>query len=77
MNLSQAGIALKCRCGATISADMYGLLFDDRGRVKISSQSIRCQTCGAIYRRGERLAYQLVRMDKIQYVNGNRGSMPG
>jgi len=63
MNLAQAGIALKCRCGATMTADIIGVLFDDRGRVKISDQPLRCQLCGAIYRRGERLQYRLVRME--------------
>lgn len=63
MNVAQAGIALKCRCGANISADMFGILFDDRGRVKISDHPLRCQTCGAIYRRGERLLYRLVRIE--------------
>lgn len=63
MNLAQAGIALKCRCGADISAEMIGVLFDDRGHVKISDQPLRCRSCGAIYRRGERLRYRLVRID--------------
>ena len=67
MNLAQAGIALKCRCGANITAEMIGILFDDRGRVKISDQPLRCQSCGAIYRRGERLRYRLVRIEnKVQ-----------
>lgn len=77
MNLSQAGIALKCRCGATINTDMYGILFDDRGRVKISNQPVRCQTCGAIYRPGERLLYQLVRSDNVRTSNGHSRGIPG
>jgi hypothetical protein len=59
MNLAQAGIILKCRCGAKIAADMIGVLFDDRGCVKVNDQPIRCQVCGAVYRRGERLKYNL------------------
>jgi len=71
MDLSKAGIALKCRCGATINTDMFGILFDDRGRVKISGNSLRCQTCGAIYRSGERLLYHLVRQENVLYSNGH------
>jgi hypothetical protein len=63
MNLAQAGIALKCHCGSNMGAEMMGVLFDDRGQVKISGQSIRCRVCGAIYRRGERLKYRLVRIE--------------
>ena len=63
MDLARAGIALKCRCGANITTDIVSVLFDDRGRVKISDQPLRCQSCGAIYRRGERLKYRLVRME--------------
>ena len=60
MELAQAGIAIKCRCGANMAADMIGILFDDRGQVKISGEPVRCGLCGAIYRRGERLRYRLV-----------------
>ena len=63
MNLAQTGIALKCHCGSNMDAEMMGVLFDDRGQVKISGQSIRCRVCGAIYRRGERLKYRLVRIE--------------
>jgi hypothetical protein len=63
MNLAQAGIALKCLCGANMAAEMVGVLFADKGRVKISGQPVRCQVCGAIYRRGERLKYRLVRIE--------------
>ncbi len=63
MNLVQAGIALKCRCGANMAADIGGVLFDDRGQIKISGEPIRCERCGAIYRRGERLKYRLVRIE--------------
>jgi hypothetical protein len=63
MDLAQAGIALKCRCGTSMAADMDDIQFDDRGRVRISGQDIRCPRCGAIYRRGERLKYHLVRIE--------------
>ncbi len=63
MDLAQAGIALKCRCGASMAADMTGIQFDDRGRVRISGRDIRCPICGAIYREGERLKYRLVRIE--------------
>ena len=63
MNLVQAGIALKCRCGASMGADMIGVQFNDRGLVKISGEPVRCPVCGAIYRRGERLKYRLVRIE--------------
>lgn len=72
MDLAQAGIALRCRCGANIAADIIGVLFDDRGRVKISDQPVRCQSCGAIYRKGERLQYRLVRMENnVQLTSQN------
>ncbi len=60
MNSDQLGIALTCQCGANMSADLAGILFDDRGRVKISGTSVKCHTCGAIYRTGERLKYRLL-----------------
>lgn len=63
MNLAQAGIALKCRCGADMAADMAQVLFDDKGRVKVSTGSIRCQVCGARYHPGERLKYRLVQIE--------------
>ena len=63
MNLAQVGIALKCQCGSNMGADMIDVQFDDRGQVKISGQPIRCNVCGAIYRRGERLKYRLVRIE--------------
>lgn len=77
MNLSQAGIALKCRCGATMNAEMFSILFDDRGRVKVNDQPLRCHKCGAIYRRGERLAYQLVRKEVIIRSVARNEGMPG
>ena len=63
MNLAQTGIALKCHCGSNMDAEMIGVLFDDKGQVKISGRPIRCRVCGAIYRRGERLKYRLVRIE--------------
>jgi len=63
MDLAQAGIALKCRCGASMAAEMDGIQFGDRGRVRISGRDIRCARCGAIYREGERLKYRLVRIE--------------
>ena len=63
MDLAQAGIALKCRCGASMAADMMGIQFSDKGRVRISGQDSRCPICGAIYREGERLKYRLVRIE--------------
>lgn len=63
MELFEAGIVLNCLCGAGMNTDMVNVLFDDRGRVKIGHQPIRCQVCGAIYRYGERLKYQLVPLD--------------
>lgn len=63
MDLDQAGIALKCRCGAIMVSDMAGVLFEDKGRIKINKDSVRCGSCGAIYRRGERLKYTLVKME--------------
>ena len=63
MDLAQAGIALKCRCGASMAADMMGIQFSDKGRVRISGRDIRCPLCGAIYREGERLKYRLVRIE--------------
>ncbi|UCG24821.1 MAG: hypothetical protein JSW55_02140 [Chloroflexota bacterium] len=63
MDLAQAGIALKCRCGANMAADMIGIQFHDRGQVRISGQAVRCSVCGAIYREGERLKYRLVRIE--------------
>jgi hypothetical protein len=73
MNLVEAGIVLKCLCGAGMNSDMVNVLFDDRGRVKIGRQSIRCPACGAIYRYGERIKYQLVPMDiKTQKEHDDR-----
>ena len=63
MDLAQAGIALKCRCGASMAAGMDDIQFGDKGRVRISCQDIRCSICGAIYREGERLKYRLVRIE--------------
>ena len=62
MDLAQAGIALKCRCGASMAADTMDIQFSDKGRVRISGRDIRCPLCGAVYRKGERLKYQLVRI---------------
>jgi hypothetical protein len=61
MDLAQAGIAIRCHCGANMATDMANVLFDDKGRVKIGRQPIRCPACGAIYRYGEHLKYGLVR----------------
>jgi len=63
MDLARAGIALQCRCGATMAADMDNIQFGDKGRVRISGRDIRCSRCGAIYRQGERLKYRLVRIE--------------
>jgi hypothetical protein len=63
MNLARAGIALKCLCGADMACDMVDVLFDDKGRVKISGKPIRCPVCGAIHRHGERLRYRLVQAE--------------
>ena len=63
MDLAQAGIALKCRCGASMAADMNDIQFGDKGRARISGRDIRCPRCGAIYRTGERLKYHLVRIE--------------
>ena len=63
MDLAQAGIALKCRCGASMAADMNDIQFGDKGRARISGRDIRCSRCGAIYRTGERLKYHLVRIE--------------
>ena len=60
MELDQLGIALSCHCGANMSASMAGVLFGDKGRIKISGAPIQCSTCGAIYHRGERLKYRLL-----------------
>ena len=59
MQLDQAGIFLKCRCGATLAAEIDQVRFDDRGRIRVGVQSIRCPVCGAIYHNGERLKYRL------------------
>lgn len=64
MELAQAGIALRCHCGSNMGADMVSVLFEDRGQVKINGQPIQCQVCGAIYRRGERLKYRLVQIER-------------
>jgi len=63
MDLARVGIALKCRCGANMAADMVDIQFSDKGRVRISGRDIRCSRCGAIYRQGERLKYRLVRIE--------------
>jgi hypothetical protein len=68
MDSDQLGIALACRCGANMSANLAGILFGDRGRVKISGSPVHCQACGAIYRRGERLKYRLL------FTNGSAGN---
>jgi len=68
MNSNQVGIALACKCGANMSANLAGILFGDRGRVKISGSPVHCHTCGAIYRRGERLKYRLL------FQNGSTGN---
>jgi hypothetical protein len=60
MNLARAGIAVKCRCGASIACEMAHVLFDDKGHVKIGNHPIRCPVCGAIYHYGERLKYGFV-----------------
>jgi hypothetical protein len=60
MELDQLGIALSCHCGANMSASIAGVLFSDKGRIKISGAPIQCSTCGAIYHRGERLRYRLL-----------------
>ena len=60
MDLEQVGIGLSYRCGANMSANLAGVLFDDRGRIKISGSPIQCSRCGAIYRPGERLKYKLL-----------------
>jgi hypothetical protein len=59
MNLAQAGIALKCLCGANMASDMANVQFHDKGRVKVGGRPVHCQRCGAIYRYGERLKYRL------------------
>ncbi len=64
MNLDQVGIFLKCLCGAQLTADIIGVLFEDRGQVKIGENSLRCQECGAVYRKGERLNYRLGRVER-------------
>ena len=63
MDLVEVGIVLKCLCGTGMNSDMVNVLFDDRGRVKIGRQPVHCPVCGAIYRFGERVKYQLVPMD--------------
>ncbi len=70
MDLGEAGIVLKCLCGASMDSDMVNVLFDDRGRVKIGRQLVRCPACGAIYRYGERVKYELVPMI-IKVSNGH------
>lgn len=65
MNLDQAGISLKCRCGAHMNADIVEVLFEDRGQVKVGEKSVRCQLCGAVYRKGERLKYRLVSVESL------------
>jgi hypothetical protein len=67
MQLDQVGIALACRCGANMSANIAEILFNDKGRVKISGKRIQCANCGAIYRNGERLKYKLL------FSNGSAG----
>ena len=64
MNLLQAGIAIRCQCGAYMSVDMMAVLFYDRGVVKINNCSIRCQVCDAMYWHGERLKYRLVKVEE-------------
>ena len=63
MDLVEAGIVLKCLCGAGMNSDLANVLFDDRGKVKVGRQTIRCTVCGAIYRHGERLKYELAPME--------------
>jgi hypothetical protein len=63
MDLIEAGIVLKCLCGAGMNSDMVNVLFDDRGRVKVGRQPINCSVCGAIFRQGERLKYELAPME--------------
>jgi len=46
-----------------MAADMAQVLFDDKGRVKVSMGTIRCQVCGARYHPGERLKYRLVQIE--------------
>jgi hypothetical protein len=65
LDLAQAGIFLKCLCGAQVTADIVGVLFEDRGQVKIGEKPVRCQVCGAVYRKGERLKYRLVRVESL------------
>jgi hypothetical protein len=61
MQLTQAGIFLKCRCGANLVADIAQVRFGDHGRITVGVQPLRCPVCGAVYRLGERLSYRLAR----------------
>jgi len=63
MDLIELGVVLKCLCGAGMNTDMVNVLFDDKGRVKIGHRPIHCPVCGAIFRHGERLKYELAPMD--------------
>ena len=82
MELDQVGIALSCHCGANMSASMAGVLFGDKGRIKISGAPIHCSACGAIYHRGERLRYRLLssnglsgkKMKILSHGNGHLNS---
>jgi hypothetical protein len=67
MDLIDVGIVLKCLCGAGMNSDMVNVLFDDKGRVKIGHRPIHCPVCGAIYRHGERLKYELAPMDAAEF----------
>jgi hypothetical protein len=69
MDLVEVGIVLKCLCGSGMNSDMVNVLFDDRGRVKVGRQPIHCPVCGAIYRHGERLKYELAPME-LKVVEG-------
>jgi hypothetical protein len=71
MDLVEVGIVLKCLCGAGMNADIADVLFDDRGRVKIGHRPVHCPVCGAIYRHGERVKYELAPLD-IKMSEGRR-----
>ena len=59
VDLAHFGIVLKCLCGAAIIADVAHVLFADGGRIKISCRELRCFVCGAIFRPGEWLRYEI------------------
>ena len=63
MDLAEIGIVLKCLCGAGMNSDIANVLFSDRGMVKVGRQPVQCPVCGAIYRRSERLKYELAPME--------------